>query len=400
MPLIPRTRQIIRPGVSGTRRTISTGVVETRTVGGGHSTCTDIIGDYGGNHGLEITHALLSPGTFSGKETGVPFFEYSNYPFANQAAVDSHLTVGDLGIPSTAEAITRVQALTNPSRPELSAMNFIYELKDIPGSLLTRGQQLLKSRNEGAWRSVRRSNSGRESQRSIRHKQGNSVAEWNFQWEQLGRDLRTMINFSAAVDARMDELNEIYNHGGLARRKTLMSRTLVLGPVTDQYFHSSGGTVIGSYTTVTRYKVWASVNWIPNIPGIRSAADLRKKANALVHGWEFSGVGLLSNVWEALPWTWFADWFLNVGDLLAANRNRVEFQPTNPCRMVHIRTTRTCRITAITAGLTAKASSSVYETKSRYTGSASLTLLAPQPFLAAKRLTTLSSIIASKAKLR
>lgn len=238
--------------------------------------------------------------------------------------------------------------------------------------LLNRGRELIKAKKNP-------------------YKTGNSVAEVNFGWLSLGRDLFAILDFGREVDLRVAQLRNSYRSGG-----SRVSRTIWSGGVTSQSntqtFHSTEGSVQGYFKYSTYTKVWATCRWIPDNPTLPSASDLLSTARRTVHGWDFSAGGIGSALWEALPWSWLSDYFFNVGTFLNASRNTVGITPHNPCRMVHSISSKQQIITFCSSYFKASPSSATYETKDRYVGSPSITLLASQPFLTAQRLTTLLGI--------
>jgi hypothetical protein len=47
--------------------------------------------------------------------------------------------------------------------------------------------------------------------------------------------------------------------------------------------------------------------------------------------------GALAAAWELTPWSWLADWFSNVGDVIAATNNSVPCTWSNLCYMRKLR---------------------------------------------------------------
>lgn len=367
MPVINRTRFRSHGLYTGTIKHLPSGTVSDESVGIGYDRCEDTIGDFGGLHGLAISHSYLTPGTVTGRALAFPTYEFIGYPVTNQVLAGSHLT--DTSVPSTAEAITRGMADSNPSRPHVSVPNFLFELKDLPGMLLSKGRA------------------------HHRNRAGNSVAEYNFGWDSLFRDFTKLLDFNAAVDKRVDELKRVYSNGGLRRKTTIYKGSVISGPIPVD-FHTFEAGVLGTYSIRTTYHSWTTCRWKPTTAPATppSDANLRARARLLVHGWDFSATGIAASLWEALPWSWLTDWFSNVGDYLSANRNNIEFTPSDGCYMVHAETTHTGSISSVSDGFSASAPISRYVTSDRYLGSSSLSFVASQPFLAAKRLVTLSSI--------
>ncbi len=376
--------------VSGTMQNLYVGPPVARTMSLGESRCEDVAGNRLSSNYLYIRHHAFDPCLVTGNQPFWPVYRFDNYPTDNQAAVTGHLPeAGTISIPSANEAVTRVAALTNPARPEISVPQFIAEMKDIPGALHARGKDLAKFSNNRYRRAVGRQNRA--------HGNQNSVADYNFGWGPLVGDLWKMLDFVSHAEKRLKELQQLRDNGGLRRKRTLLSESVVGPVVNDVYYHSLDGIVWGGYTDTTSIRVWASVHWIPIVPILRSDAELLAQARAYVHGWDFSGGGIASTLWELLPWSWFADYFLNMGDFLMASRNQIEFIPADCCRMVHTRTVRAGRLDVVSQGLKATVPSSTYEEKTRHVGVLSLGFQAPQPFLAAKRLLTLASIAANRS---
>jgi hypothetical protein len=78
--------------------------------------------------------------------------------------------------------------------------------------------------------------------------------------------------------------------------------------------------------------------WVPDFGPTKrppSVDEIRHKAFRSAFGLEAS----LSTVWEALPWSWFIDWFSDLGDYCQAHRNAVGATPGQCFRMVHSEST-------------------------------------------------------------
>jgi hypothetical protein len=60
--------------------------------------------------------------------------------------------------------------------------------------------------------------------------------------------------------------------------------------------------------------------------------DLREKAAQLAYG--INTAAAVGALWELAPWSWFTDWFTNVGDFLIATNNALPITYQNICIMV------------------------------------------------------------------
>lgn len=320
---------------------------------------SDIVGNFDGSNGLVAEFKARQPATFSGEwlAGNVRWFDV---PTSVQPGW-GHL--GTATPPTDVGAITEVVAKTNPSRPEVSMPQFIFELRELPGMMYNQ--------------SPRR-----------RRKFGNSsVASYNFGWELLISDVAKLLDFGAQVDKRVKELTSLHHGRGLKRRRTVWTQT-VKQLTSLATIQSAGGAVIqADISTVTMGRKWASVNWKPDIPGIPPADEMLSLARRVVHGWDLSP----STVWEILPWSWMADYFGNIGDVLGASRNTVGAHPTNCCVMRNTRTTTTTRIRAFNSRVKKfQHGRATYETLSRL--NVGIGLEAHFPMLSAKQVTTLSGI--------
>lgn len=276
---------------------------------------------------------------------------------------DPHLDLSELA--SIAASVT---ADTNPSRADVSVPNFVAELRELPGMLHLKGQEHAKRRPS------------------------NSAVEQNFGWNLLFQDLNRLIDFTALVNKRVKELKGLHKRHGLKRRRQIKSVSYT--QVThDVALHSGEANISGDLTGVTHDLVWATVRWKPDEPGMPSDDELTHQARLAVHGWDFSSSGLASVIWEAVPWSWLADYFGNLGNVLAANKNVVGANPAPCCIMRTISTTWSLsNVHASDPGFTVQVgrSVSVFEDKCRQQSLALLS--ASMAFLGPKQLTTLSSI--------
>jgi len=359
-----RVRSLNYGVYTGTIRYIHGGGDDPESVSLGGVTTGDIVGDYGQPHPFTLERFKLNPGTITGQAEVFPVYHFTGYPYANQSSAGVHLAGSPI---SDVEAATNVIAATNPSRAEVSVPNFIAELKDLPSMLHLKGQ----------------------SHHSKRRSQ--SVVEQNFGWDLLFRDLASIFDFTGQVDRRVKESNNLHAKGGLRRMRTTYDGG---GSEVDEnvYFHSFEFVVRGHVNKQTRCKQWVTVRWLPDAVDIPDAADMLALARRTVHGWSLDSNAIASVIWEAVPWSWFSDYFSNVGTFLRASNNSVGATPIC-CVMTHVRTEHTQVVEFVPPGISCSPSSSILESKQRVLQSAGIT--ATQPFLTTKQLLTLSSIAVS-----
>lgn len=190
-----------------------------------------------------------------------------------------------------AEAYNRMK----PTKPSFNALNFIVELRDLPGMMRERFTRDLRG---GAGKHV----------------------EVQFGWLPLLSDLRKLVNLQQTAQKRLTWLIE--NNGKPVRRRT----TLVETSTRTGYTTVPGVGHLPSLPNVTVYKspigfewhdeythVWASARfryWLPKGP--RNIEWTKEMLDRLY------GRGVTPEViYNAIPWSWLVDWFSNVGDVLA-----------------------------------------------------------------------------------
>lgn len=356
------------PDYTGYEIHIPSGTVTPKHASYGAAVMDDQIGGFPDPYPMFLDRWWLTPGTVSGQPTVFPVYRFDGYPWDNQGVGAIHFTSDLPSLPSASAAATDVIAKTNPSRPDVSVPNFLVELKDIPEMLHLKGQEHHKGRA------------------------GSSAAEYNFGWGLLIQDLHNLLDFTHQVNNRVKELKALHSKGGIRRRRTVYSET-VTKRATGQTFQSFNCTVSGDQTATTHREAWVTVRWKPDDIAMPSADDLLQQARFAVHGWDPSSGGLASVIWEAIPWSWLADYFGNMGTFLNASRNSVGAQPVNACYMVHTVTRWDTIVRSVSPGFSATPSSLKYETKSRTLTSASLE--AHLPFINARQLANLLSIVSN-----
>lgn len=336
------------------------------------SRCIDVSGNFRGVNPLDITHKKWGKvGTFS-RQSKTATANFENYPFTNQGIGVGHGVVPLL--PTETEAITETMARTNPSRPEVSIPQALAELREIPKMLYQDGMDHASKRSHG------------------------SAVEYNFGWAPIISDLLKLADFTGQVDRRLKELESLHSQRGLSRSWTSFNET-----ASDSYsvtFQTAWSVSISgrvSWTTFT--KRWGSVQWLPNVPFKGTEGELKQLTRQIVHGWDFSLGGISSTVWNLIPWSWFIDYFLNLGDYLDSQRNGVGAVAGLGCVMTHQRTEwRQSVTTSLPASVRPSPGYYTYEQKARRLATGGLT--ATVPFLSIGQLVTLSSIAQSLGERR
>ncbi len=174
---------------------------------------------------------------------------------------------------------------------------------------------------------------------------GSSHLNWVFGWKPTIGDIKDLASITTTIENKILEFNKLLEKGGSRRRKFLNFGS-DSGPEYDFPTHSlSGlGTWYGTVNTTFTSKVWGSVRWVPNRT---SPIDLHKltsfnEAMKIVLDLRVPDA---STIWEAIPFSWLVDYFVNVGDALSAIEDTDKVLPVDICIM------RERRITSVTKGI-------------------------------------------------
>jgi hypothetical protein len=275
--------------------------------------CYDVIGHYGEENFFQIESRHPAVGVFNGKP--------SNYYNCYDWYVKSNMYSWDLVWPDAdyneGNAALNALANTNPSRPAVDIPVFLFELKDLPDMVKHAGDRLkrLIALTKG------------KGKRYTGHLAAEDWLQLSFGWAPLIGDLGRMIDFIGGVDKRLDELNRLYSDCGLKRNYTAFDISLDDQPGPRSLYVNS------LYQTGARVRVhfrshvhrWTSVRWKPTTkPPWTTDQEQLDYTRRLVFGLNDISV---SSIWEAIPWSWLADWFGSCGDYLAAHRNTVPAEP-------------------------------------------------------------------------
>lgn len=367
-----RERTLSYGSFSGTRVRKYTGDVELRTVGGGFSHCSDFLGK-DSDHPVTIEHNYSTPALITG-DTGdiLSGYIWDNYPATSMGAAVADIPFPPTPIPDDDWSATHVAANTNPGRPDVSVPLLLFDtLSSLPKTVWDFGNALI-------------SQGGRPK------KSSNSVAAGNFGWDQLFRDTAALFDFAEHASKRAKELSRLYSKGGLRRSQTVWSANLPQSAVV--VLQSQGTWIEAELEISNNFRKWVSTRWRPATADPLPEADQVQKARELVHGWHIAP----ADVWNAMPWSWLTDYFGNIGDYLAANRNSSEFRLESCCVMYGFERRFKYKKLIHDPALTVTQPSALYATKTRKLGN--ITLTTNVPVISAQRLTNLLGIAANYSR--
>lgn len=204
-------------------------------------------------------------------------------------------------VPSNGVLATRIAATANPGAPIVDLPLFVYELRDLPKLLKQAGDLFHNSDGTRRW--------GRG--RDI----GSIHLMLQFGIFPILNDLVSLATFSSAVTRRVEQLERIGRGQPLKTQlgtwtSSSTGTDTVLGTVTNAFV------LEGASHGVTTSKLWGYAYW-------RSLPEFKRGPKDLQYAAKMSALGLqahVSTVWNALPWTWFIDWFSSFGDFLSIHR--------------------------------------------------------------------------------
>lgn len=322
---------------------------------GNEDWCTDTVEQWDSDNGLTVTHHIHYSPVLDGEQwsTGSPPFlvrKWVSYPITYRPPPKSTSAKYPAPNDSAKSAYAwELAARTNPSRPLVSLPTFLAELKDIPETVRGLGRTFLTSWKGDGW--TKRAFNYVFGLKSNRLTKLEAAANANLTWwwciRPLISDIRKMFQFSEAAQQRFLWLRRLSEGKSLKRRVTLGGDDSYL---TEQVTtHSDGMTIIHYRDTHYSSRIWGTARWKTAVPAghylssipydVQSQFDF---ADRLVRG--VTCYEALCTAWELLPWSWFIDYFVGIGNFIAANNNSVGATPSGLCLMRHLTSKSTYRL--------------------------------------------------------
>lgn len=211
---------------------------------------------------------------------------------------------------------------TNPNVPDVSVPTAIGELKDLPSLVRDWGGDLLKKVAKGH-------------------------LSWRWAIKPMIGDLQKLCQFHDLVEKRLRELKNLQKKKELRKRCSLGSDKHSTDWGTEFPIESVVFTAKAEARTHHQMKMWGSASFKvdPSFVFPKSRADLTSLARRLTLG--ITSYDALATAWELCPWSWFADWFLGIGDVINACRNTVPCTWGSICVMRTLSVKNEFRITSV-----------------------------------------------------
>jgi hypothetical protein len=216
----------------------------------------------------------------------------------------------------------KILAETNPNVPDVSVPTAIGELKDLPSLVKDWGGDLLKKVAKGH-------------------------LSWRWAIKPMISDIRKLCDFHDAVEKRLRELHNLQNGKQLRKRCSLGQDSGETDWSGEYPIESVVFTAKAKERSRYSMRMWGSASYTldPTFVLPKAKADLISLARRLTFG--ITGADALATAWELCPWSWFADWFLGIGDVIAATRNTVPLTWGSLCVMRTLEETREFQVTSV-----------------------------------------------------
>lgn len=289
--------------------------------------CTDTVGEFTTDNGFDLKQWTMNTTKLNG-DFG-PDYWFVEYPVEGQTDPKDSRTPFSFDDYNLSQ---RAAAISNPSRPYVSVPQFIGEFRDFP-KLLRDLPGLLKRNGD-----------------SLIEKVAKGHLSWKFALKPLFSDLAKIASFQDSVNQRIRMLEKLREEKSLRRRASLGD---------DRHSDVEEGVLLqsaGAWVVATRHDdyrqlVWATTRWQLNEGHIipTDQKEVALWAKNLAAGTTTKSAAIAA--WELIPWSWLVDWFLPVGDYLAANNNSVPVRCTSICLMRYTSCLSTYRMTYTSPGL-------------------------------------------------
>jgi hypothetical protein len=296
---------------------------------------------------------------------------FRNYACTYILGLSNIQHINILSVPSVTEVATSAAARTNPSRPYVDMPVAIKELADIPLLIKRSGENLI-SQLAGA------------------------NLKTQFGILPLASDIAKLSHFQLAYNIRKRQLDNLFGPRGL--RRTLDYGSYEAGDTYNATTQSNGVFISVPFTRKTKVTVRAHVRWnstvqVPSDHEVPVA--MRRKLFDAMLGLQGNnlGIGHLSTLWEALPWSWLIDWCGSVGDFLMAQRNIIPATLSSVRVMRHYRTEVDAPMGHSSTGATQTPIHGLFEIKRR--DPAIIAPFAHFPILSGNQVGILASLLAA-----
>jgi hypothetical protein len=264
---------------------------------------------------LDLIDRKVEPTRFYGTTANPPTDHYRHdgwNPTNRSLAIYSPECTLDSGIDSGYWK-TKALANMNPAKPVVDLPLFTFELKDFPHMLKQVGETFSKG---------------------LRGLGPRDVPEWHlaysFGWAPLVSDLMSLVKLTRLIEERKAHLRALESGSRIRRtlhrnsRQSISPDAVGIGDTIARV----GSYVIADELVKETVKIWFTANAVIQHP----LSDARPDPE---YGY-IQALGLnisAQTLWNAIPWSWLIDYFVNVSDVLGAYRGYIPWKCTRMCVM-------------------------------------------------------------------
>lgn len=274
---------------------------------------------------------------------------------------------------------TKALASVNPNTPLVDAPLFLYELREFPSLLKGLGDILARRISPG---------SGPD-----------AYLAYQFGWAPLLSDLSTLLDLQGEMQRRIRKLQKA-NTG--QRVGGLLSKRSVTGWTPEFQFNKV--TLGSSKLTVSvrgdlEERCWFSGRFSlsqkdkEDLLRIYSDGGL----DAVRHMLGLSGGVRAATIWNAVPWSFLIDYFVNIGDFLEVRSGSVDYTLSSVCLMCNQKQLLSSRVVDNTTTFSYTPLDKLYEKKLRTVKSIANPRFAYKPFLTETMKANLGALLTSRA---
>jgi hypothetical protein len=291
---------------------------------GTYQICKDTDTGWGKENDFDLTTRYIEGGPINGPYVPSPNYrvDFENfYPAWSKAfkAIPTYTWQGSV------KSLLQAVADSHPGEPPLSIPNALYELKDVPYMLKDAGRMASelarKAEKFGFGGSV-------VSFLFSPHAQARDHLNFTFGWKPFVNDVKSISEVATWSQKRLQYLR---NYNRVRRERELGEK--------HARVRAHGSDVI-AYTTINSenifegtHREWCTSKWnvyTPVLDAIESSS-VSQFANLS----KFSAP--LDIVYQAIPWSWLVDWFLDIGNVVSLYGNKFGVSLSSVSHMKHVR---------------------------------------------------------------
>lgn len=235
------------------------------------ATCTDTVGNFDHDNGLDIDKIEYRPYTLNGINT-TQNRVYTNWtPQGIALALISH--INDTSLPSLTNATNNALARSNPSKPLVDAPRSLIELRDIPETI-RQAADIVRSARKG----LLTPRNARRAWNALRHGAGAYVG-YEFGIKPIVSDVHRLLHFQEGWDRRFHELKRMYQTGGLRKTGRIYSSTKTDGDNSKAIESVSSLVINARQERITWRNMWYSARWVPDWPRLNQTWAMHTSPN-------------------------------------------------------------------------------------------------------------------------